>query len=88
MPITSFKKQLETCFFLIHLVFNALSTGDEKSSLNTFFLDIYLHFHVIFLYLLYLDLICHHQWTEHEKRSGLKKQVSSCFFLLKEVIVI
>ena len=29
------KKQLETCFFLIHLFFHALSTGDDKSSLNT-----------------------------------------------------
>ena len=38
-----------------------------------------------FGYLLYLDWICHHQLTEHEKTSGLKKkQVSSCF--LKEDI--
>ena len=30
------KKQLETCFFFkIHLFFHALSTGDDKSSLNT-----------------------------------------------------
>ena len=35
MPISSFKKQLETCFFLIHLLFHALSTGDDNSSLNT-----------------------------------------------------
>ena len=48
MPVTSFKKQLETYFFLIHLFFHALSTGDDKSSLNTILLDIYLHFHVIF----------------------------------------
>ena len=29
------QKQLETCFFLIHLFFHVLSTGDDKSSLNT-----------------------------------------------------
>ena len=29
------KKQVETCFFFNPLVFHALSTGDDKSSLNT-----------------------------------------------------
>ena len=35
-------------FFLIHLFFHALSTGDDKSSQNTIFLDIYLHLLVMF----------------------------------------
>ena len=33
--LPSKKKQLETCFFLILLFFHALSTGDDKSSVNT-----------------------------------------------------
>ena len=49
-----------------------------------FWIYIYI-FMSFFEYLLYLNWICHHQLTEHEKISGLKKkQVSSCF--LKEDI--
>ena len=80
MPITSFKKQLDTYFFLNQPVFYALSTGDNKSSLNTILLDIYLHVHVIFEYLLCLYWICHHQLTELEKTSGLKKSKSLAVF--------
>ena len=87
MPITSFKKKKkkknswETYFFFkISLFFPALSTGDNKSSLNTFFLDIYLHFMSFFGYLLYLDWICHHQLTEHEKNKWIKKSKSLAVF--------
>ena len=66
MPITSFKKQLETCF-LIHF-FHALSTGDDKSSLNT--IDIKKQHGIVDIYpeKLHLSWICHHQGTEHEKQ--------------------
>ena len=79
------KKQLETCFFLIHLFFHALSTGDDKSSLNT--IDIqkmtwkyrYISRKIVFR----LDLLSpvDRAW---KNKLILKKQVSSCF--LKEGI--
>ena len=69
----------------MNFFFHALSTGDNKSSLNKFFWIYIYIFMSYFGYLLYLDWICHHQLTEHEKTSGFKKrQVSSSF--LKEDI--
>ena len=44
-----------------------------------FWIYIYI-FMSFFGYLLYLDWICHHQLTEHEKTSGLKKSKSPAVF--------
>ena len=80
------KKQLETCFYWIHLLFHVLSTGDDKSSLNTIFLDIYLHLHVIFWISIAFRLDLSSPVDRAWKNMWIKKiQVSSCFFL-KEVI--
>ena len=38
---------------------------------------------LVFGYLLYLDWICHHQWSEHQKTSGFKQ--ASLWLFLKEV---
>ena len=80
MPKTSFKKQLETCFFLIHLCFHAVSTVDVKSSLNR--IDIQKKHANVDIYpeKLYLDWIHHHHKTEHEKTSGFKRSKSLAVF--------